>query len=207
MSILEQKHPFTLPALPFAKTDLEPYMTPETFSFHHEKHHNAYVLKLNELIENTDLSTKTLHEIIVATSEGKSQQAIFNNAAQVYNHDFFWCSMKKNGGGAPTGIMLEKINESFGSYDEFKTQFKNNGISQFGSGWVWLVQNMEDGKLSIIKTPNAETPLTNKSLKPILTADVWEHSYYIDFRNKRPDYLDTFLNNLINWDFALANLI
>jgi Fe-Mn family superoxide dismutase len=202
MSSLSHVYPFSLPSLPFDKAALEPYFTSKTFDFHHEKHHNAYVVKLNELVKGTDFESKNL-ETIIKTSNG----AIFNNAAQIYNHDFFWHSMKPNGGGEPTGKIASLINEAFGSYAEFVRLFKDAGVTQFGSGWAWLVQDINTKKLSIVKTGNAETPLTQAHLKPILTADVWEHAYYIDYQNRRPDYLDVFLKNLVNWDFANQNLV
>jgi Fe-Mn family superoxide dismutase len=201
-SSLSQKYPFTLPTLPFAKNDLEPHFSSKTFDFHHEKHHNAYVVKLNELVKGSEFEALSLVDIIK-----KSNGGIFNNAAQVYNHDFFWHSMTKNGGGEPTGKIKNLIESSFGSYEEFAKQFKEGGITQFGSGWVWLVQDVSTQKLSIVKTPNAETPLTNPNLKPIITADVWEHAYYIDYQNRRPDYLDIFLKHLVNWNFANQNLV
>jgi Fe-Mn family superoxide dismutase len=199
---LAQKYPFSLPPLPFSKPDLEPHYSAKTFDFHYDKHHNAYVVKLNELVKGNEFEGKTLLDIIK-----NSSGAIFNNAAQVYNHEFFWNSMKKNGGGQPTGAIKTLIDSSFGSYDEFLKQFKEAGVTQFGSGWAWLVQDTTTKKLSIIKTPNAETPLTKPNLNPIITADVWEHSYYIDYQNRRPDYLDIFLKHLINWDFANKNLV
>jgi Fe-Mn family superoxide dismutase len=200
-TILAEKGVFTLPALPFEKSDLAPFMSKETFEYHHEKHHKTYIDNLNNLIKGTEFEGKTLGEIILSSKDG-----IFNNAAQVFNHTFFWHSLKKNGGGAPSGKLLALIEASFGSFEAFKTAFKNAGLTQFGSGWAWLVLNKESGKLEVIKTPNAETPLTKSNLKPVLTADVWEHAYYIDYRNKRADYIDIFLNNLVNWDFASQNI-
>jgi superoxide dismutase, Fe-Mn family len=187
-----------LPPLPYADTALAPYISKETLDFHHGKHHRAYVTKLNELIANTPLEGKPLEEII-RNSSGPT----FNNAAQVWNHTFYWHSMKPSGGGKPTGAIAQAINESFGSYDEFRKQFADAGATQFGSGWAWLVK--DGGKLKVVKTPNAETPLTT-SATPVLTMDVWEHAYYIDFRNARPKYIDTFLDHLVNWDFANKNL-
>ena len=193
---------FTLPALPYAKTALEPHMSANTFSFHHEKHHNAYVVNLNKLIEGTDLASKSLEEIIAASSGDASKAGIFNNAAQVWNHTFFWHSMKPNGGGKPTGELAAQIDADFGSYDKFAEEFKNAAATQFGSGWAWLV--LENGKLKVTKTPNAETPITKNQI-PLLTLDVWEHAYYLDYQNRRPDFAATFLNNLANWDFAAEN--
>ena len=201
LEILSEKAPFKLPILPFAKNDLEPLMSKETFDYHFEKHHKTYIDNLNNLIKGTDFESKNLGEIILSSSGG-----IFNNSAQVFNHTFFWYSMKKNGGGLPSGEIASKINESFGSFESFKTEFKNAGLTQFGSGWAWLVLNKTTKKLEITKTSNAETPITNPNLTPLLTVDVWEHAYYIDYRNKRADYLDIFINQLINWNFVNNNL-
>lgn len=187
----------TLPELPYAQDALEPHITAKTLSFHHGKHHNAYVVNLNKLIEGTDMAKLSLEEIIK-----KSDGGIFNNAAQVWNHTFYWHSMKPNGGGLPKGALAKKIDEDFGSFDKFKEEFANAGATQFGSGWAWLV--LENGKLKVTKTPNAETPIT-KNQTPLLTMDVWEHAYYIDYQNRRPDYIQTFLGSLVNWDFAEAN--
>ena len=202
--VAQQIHyPFVLPALPFSKDALEPHMSAETFDYHHGKHHATYVNNLNKLLENeAEMQSKTLEDII-QVSEKSGLTGIFNNAAQVWNHTFFWHSMKQNGGGKPSARMLEMIENDFGSFDDFKQQFKQAGATQFGSGWVWLVQ--EGNHLKIIKTPNAETPIT-KNLQPLICCDVWEHAYYIDYRNKRPDFLNSFIENLVNWDFAVANL-
>lgn len=193
----------TLPDLPFASDALEPHISANTLSFHHGKHHAAYVTNLNGLIEGTELEGKSLEEIIMAVAGDASKAGVFNNAAQVWNHTFYWNSMKKGGGGAPTGAIADKINEDFGSYEEFAKQFTAAGMTQFGSGWAWLV--LEDGKLKVTKTPNADLPMAHGQ-KAILTADVWEHAYYLDFQNRRPDYLATFLESLVNWDFANENL-
>jgi len=193
---------FELPALPFAKDALAPHISSTTLDFHHGKHHNTYVVNLNNLIADTDLADKSLEDIMKATAGDASKAGIFNNAAQVWNHTFFWNSLSPKGGGAPTGALAEAINDAFGSLDGFKEAFKTAGLTQFGSGWAWLVAR--DGKLEIAKTPNAECPLTDGAT-PIITCDVWEHAYYLDFQNRRPDFLDTFLNDLINWDFASAN--
>jgi Fe-Mn family superoxide dismutase len=193
---------FTLPELPFAKNALEPHMSAETFDYHHGKHHNAYVVKANELIQGTGLEDLPLEDV-VRQAKAKGLGPLFNNVGQHFNHSFFWQCMKPQGGGEPTGALLEKINASFGSFDKFKEDFVNGGIGQFGSGWVWLVEN--GGKLEIVKTANAETPLT-EGKKPLLVCDVWEHAYYIDFQNRRPDFLKSFLENLVNWDFVASNL-
>lgn len=191
---------FTLPPLPYAKDALAPHITAETLDFHHGKHHNAYVVKLNELIAGKPEEGKSLEDIIKGSDIGTP---VFNNAAQVWNHTFYWSSMKPGGGGQPTGDLLAAINRDFGSFDKFKEEFTNAGITQFGSGWAWLVD--EGGKLKVTKTPNADLPMKHGQ-KAILTMDVWEHAYYIDFRNARPKYIETFLASLVNWDFALENL-
>jgi superoxide dismutase, Fe-Mn family len=194
---------FTLPALPYANDALAPHISAETISFHYGKHHNAYVVKLNELIAGTEYEKMSLEEIITATSGKAEKAAIFNNAAQIWNHTFYWHSMKPNGGGAPTGAVFEKIKADFGGVEEFNKAFTVAGAAQFGSGWAWLV--LSGDKLEIVKTPNAETPIT-AGKTPLLTMDVWEHAYYIDYQNRRPDYMNIFLNSLVNWDFANRNL-
>lgn len=193
---------FTLPELPFAKDALAPHMSAETFDFHHGKHHNAYVGKANELIQGTGLENLSLEEI-VKEAKAKNMGPLFNNVGQHYNHSFFWQCMTPNGGGAPTGALAEKIDASFGSFNVFKDEFVNGGMGQFGSGWVWLVDN--NGTLEIAKTANAESPLT-EGKTPLLVCDVWEHAYYLDFQNRRPDFLKSFLDNLVNWDFVASNL-
>jgi Fe-Mn family superoxide dismutase len=194
---------FNLPELPFAKNALEPHMSAQTFDFHHGKHHNTYVVNLNKLVEGTEFENMALEEIVQKTAGDSAKAGIFNNAAQVWNHTFFWHSLSPNGGGAPSGELANRIASDFGSLDQFKEDFKNAGATQFGSGWAWLVE--EAGQLRIVKTPNAETPIT-KGQKPLLCVDVWEHAYYLDFQNRRPDFIDSFLNNLVNWDFAAQNL-
>ena len=195
---------FELPALPYEKNALEPHMSANTFDFHHGKHHNTYVVNLNKLLEGSPLEGKSLEDIITATAGDASKAGMFNNAAQVWNHTFFWNSMSPNGGGAPTGDFAAKIDEAFGSLDGFKEKFKEAGATQFGSGWAWLVVG-DGGKLEIVKTPNAENPMT-QGKTPLLTCDVWEHAYYLDYQNRRPDFLAAFLDNLVNWDFAAENL-
>lgn len=193
----------TLPPLPFAIDALEPHMSKTTFEFHHGKHHQAYVTNLNNLLPNSGLEAESLENIILKTHNDAAKVGIFNNAAQVWNHTFFWSCMKPNGGGKPTGKVLEMINASFGSFDEFVTQFKQAAATQFGSGWAWLVQ---DGTtLKIVKTGNAGTPMTD-GLNALLTCDVWEHAYYLDYQNRRPDYVTTFLDHLVNWDFVSNNV-
>jgi superoxide dismutase, Fe-Mn family len=191
--------------LPFASNALESYgMKAETFEYHYGKHHKAYVDNLNKLIDGkTEFAGKSLEEVIRMTAGKADQAGIFNNAAQVWNHSFFWSSLKAGGGGAPTGDLLAKIEAAFGSYDNFKTEFAAAAATQFGSGWAWLVE--EAGALKITKTTNADNPLTHGQ-KPLLTLDVWEHAYYIDFRNARPGYITNYLDKLVNWDFVAANL-
>jgi Fe-Mn family superoxide dismutase len=193
---------FTLPELPYATNALEPHISANTFSFHHAKHHNAYVANLNNLIKDTDFAKLTLEEIILKSVGDNTKAGIFNNAAQVWNHTFYWNSMKPNGGGAPKGALLDKINKDFGSFDAFKEAFKTAGATQFGSGWAWLV--LDKGTLKVTKTPNADLPMVHQQTA-LLTMDVWEHAYYIDYQNRRPDYISTFLDKLVNWDFAEAN--
>ena len=194
---------FELPALPYPADALKPYMSAETFSYHHGKHHAAYVANLNKLIEGTDLANKSLEEIIKATFGDPDKVGIFNNAAQVWNHTFFWESMKPGGGGAPTGPIADKINADLGGYDKFVEAFKTAAATQFGSGWAWLV--LDNGTLKVTKTPNAENPLVHGQV-PLLTLDVWEHAYYLDYQNRRPDYITAYLEHLVNWDAANARL-
>ena len=191
---------FTLPELPYAYDALGPYMSKETLEFHHDKHHKAYVDKGNELIAGTGLEGKSLEEIVVATFKDPSKAGLFNQAGQHWNHIHFWNWMKPNGGGKKIPGSLEKaINDSFGGFDKFKADFVAAGVGQFGSGWAWLVN--DGGKLSIMKTPNGENPLAHGK-NGILGVDVWEHSYYIDYRNARPKYLEAFVDNLINWEYV-----
>ena len=193
----------TLPDLPYAKDALEPYISSNTLEFHHGKHHKTYVDNLNKLIGGTELEGKTLEQIIKACANDPAKAGIFNNAAQVWNHTFYWNCLKKQGGGPPTGAIAAKINAAFGSYDKFVEEIKNAGVTQFGSGWAWLVQ--DGNNVKITKTPNADTPLAHGQ-KALLTIDVWEHAYYLDYQNRRPDYLAAVIANLINWDFVNANL-
>ena len=193
----------SLPELPYAKDALAPYISANTLEYHHGKHHKTYVDNLNKLIAGTDLEGKTLDEIIKIAAKDQSKAGIFNNAAQVWNHSFYWQCLKPQGGGAPAGAVAAKINTTFGSYDKFVEELKNAGVTQFGSGWAWLVLDGSD--LKITKTPNADTPLVHGQ-KALLTIDVWEHAYYLDYQNRRPDYLAAVIQNLINWDFVNANL-
>ncbi len=192
-----------LPDLPYAKDGLAPYISANTLEFHHGKHHRAYVDNTNKLIAGTDLANESLETIVKKTVGDAAKSGIFNNAAQVWNHSFYWQCMKPNGGGKPTGKVADKINETWGSFDKFAEELKNAGVTQFGSGWAWLVQ--DGGKLKVTKTANADTPIAH-GVKPVLTVDVWEHAYYLDYQNRRPDYLATFIEKLINWDFVKANL-
>ena len=189
---------FELPALPYAKDALEPHISAETLDFHHGKHHNAYLTKLNELVPGSEFEGKSLEDII-KTSSG----VLFNQAAQVWNHTFYWNSLSPNGGGAPTGELAAAIDKAFGSFEEFKTAFNGKAVGNFGSGWTWLVKNA-DGSLEIVNTDDADTPIACEGQTPLFTADVWEHAYYIDYRNARPKYLEGFWN-LVNWEFAAAN--
>jgi len=192
---------FTLPELPFDKSALEPHISAKTFEFHHGKHHQGYVNKANELAADTTVENMDLEQAVVEAA--KLSPALFNNVAQHYNHSMFWQSLSANGGGeAPTSLKA-KLEEDFGSFDSFKEEFAKAGMGQFGSGWVWLVLN--EGKLEIVKTPNAENPLTDGKT-PLMVCDVWEHAYYLDYQNKRADFLKAFVENMVNWEFALANL-
>ena len=195
---------FTLMALPYADNALAPIITPNTISFHHGKHHKTYVDNLNNLVKGTELEGKSLEEVVMATAGKADKAPLFNNAAQIWNHDFYWKSMKPNGGGAPTGKVADRINESFGSFEEFKKQLSATTVSQFGSGWGWLVADSA-GALKVVKTGNAEVPFT-QGLKPLLTIDVWEHAYYLDHQNRRADYVNAVIDKLVNWEFAAANL-
>ncbi|WP_299074875.1 Fe-Mn family superoxide dismutase [uncultured Paraglaciecola sp.] len=189
---------FELPALPYEKNALEPHISTETLEYHYGKHHATYVTKLNGLVEGTDMANKSLEEI-VKNSEG----GVFNNAAQIWNHTFYWNSLSPNGGGAPSGALADAINAKWGSFEDFQAALNDKAVNNFGSSWTWLVKTA-DGSLDIVNTSNAATPLTDASLTPLLTVDLWEHAYYIDYRNVRPKYLEGFWA-LVNWDFAAAN--
>lgn len=195
----------TLPDLPYAKDALLPHISAETLEFHHDKHHNAYVVKLNELIAGTDLAGQDLEAIIKASANDASKVGIFNQAAQIWNHTFYWNCMTPNGGGAPTGAVADKITAAFGSYEKFAEEFTNAALTQFGSGWAWLVADEINGNVSIMKTSNADLPMAHGKVA-LLTCDVWEHAYYIDFRNLRPKYVKTFLDSLVNWEYVNAKL-
>ncbi|MFO1308753.1 MAG: superoxide dismutase [Burkholderiales bacterium] len=194
---------FTLPPLPYADNALEPVISANTISFHYGKHHKTYVDNLNNLVKGTDLESATLESIVNATAGKADKAPVFNNAAQVWNHTFYWNSMKPHGGGKPSGQLAQMIDAAFGNYDEFRKQFSATTVSQFGSGWGWLV--VDGGALKVVKTGNAEVPFT-KGQKPLLTIDVWEHAYYLDHQNKRAAYVDAVIDRLLNWDFAAANL-
>jgi Fe-Mn family superoxide dismutase len=189
----------TLPALPYALDALVPHISKETLEFHYGKHHQTYVTNLNNLIKGTEFENLSLEEIVKKSSAG-----IFNNSAQVWNHTFYWNSLSPNGGGAPTGKLADAINSSFGSFDKFKEEFTKTAVGTFGSGWAWLVKK-SDGSLALVSTSNAATPLTTSDV-PLLTCDVWEHAYYVDYRNARPKYVEAFWN-LVNWEFAAKNFV
>ncbi|WP_226667099.1 superoxide dismutase [Microbulbifer aggregans] len=187
-----------LPELPYAMDALQPHISQETLEYHYGKHHKTYVDKLNGLLDGTADADKTLEEVIKTSSGG-----VFNNAAQIWNHTFYWHCLSPNGGGAATGAVADAINAAFGSFDKFKEEFSNSAVNNFGSGWTWLVKKA-DGSVAIVNTSNAETPLTDDSVTPLMTCDVWEHAYYIDYRNARPKYLEAFWA-LVNWDFVNQN--
>ena len=194
---------FELPSLPYASDALAPYMSSETLDFHHGKHHQTYVTNLNNLVKDTDMQDSSLEEIVVKSSKDPSMAGIFNNAGQHWNHILFWQCMKPNGGGSIPSELESRITSDFGGIDQFKEAFIQAGITQFGSGWAWLA--IDNGKLVVTKSPNASNPLVD-GMKPILGCDVWEHSYYIDYRNKRPDYLKAFLDSMVNWEFVASQL-
>lgn len=194
---------FSLPTLPYGKKDLEPFVSEQTIDFHYGKHHQTYVTNLNGLVTGTANESKSLEELIVDSCNNPDAVGIFNNAAQVWNHTFFWNCMKPNGGGQPFGKIVELINASFGSYEKFAADFKQAALTQFGSGWAWLVQ--EGNSIKITKTANADLPMTH-SQTALLTCDVWEHAYYLDYQNRRADFVQTFLDKLVNWDFVNSNL-
>lgn len=194
---------FSLPPLPYARNALAPYISERTLDFHHGKHHQAYYDNLGRLLDGKPEADATLEEIIRATAGDPERAGVFNNAAQTWNHSFYWQSMKPNGGGEPSGELAAAMARDFGGYQAFREAFAKAGATQFGSGWAWLVAR--NGKLEISKTANAETPLAEAGATPLLTMDVWEHAYYLDFQNRRPDYIAVFLDHLVNWDFAARN--
>jgi Fe-Mn family superoxide dismutase len=195
--------PFALPPLPYADTALAPVISANTLGFHYGKHHKTYVDNLNKLVPGSDLEGASLVDIVNATAGKADKAAFFNNAAQVWNHTFYWHCLKPGGGGKPAGDLAAKIDVAFGSLDTFKKDFANAAVTQFGSGWAWLVADA--GALKIVKTGNAEVPFT-KGQKPLLTIDVWEHAYYLDYQNRRADYVNALIDKLLNWDFAAENL-
>ncbi len=193
----------TLPELPYGINDLEPYISARTMEFHHGKHHSSYVANLNKLIAGTPLENLALEDIIIKSAKDPSMAGIFNNSAQVWNHTFYWGCMKKNGGGKPSEKLLEAINRAFGGFEKFIEEMKNAAITQFGSGWAWLVR--EGDSLKVMKTANADTPMAHRA-KALLTIDVWEHAYYIDYQNRRPDYVAAFFEKLANWDHVESQM-
>ena len=195
---------FELPKLDYAKNALSPIMSEETLDLHHGKHHQTYITNLNNFIKDTDMAGMSLEEIVHNSSKDKSKAGIFNNASQHWNHELFWKCMKPNGGGSMPKKLEDRIKSDFGSIEEFKKQFIQAGVTQFGSGWCWLSID-ENNKLVVSKTPNAENPLIH-NMKPILGCDVWEHSYYVDYRNRRPEYLENFFEKLVNWEFVESHL-
>jgi Fe-Mn family superoxide dismutase len=204
LKMKETSMPFTLPDLPYAYEALEPYTSANTLRFHHDKHHAAYVKTLNELVGGTDMANLPLEEVIKKAAADKDKAKLFNNAGQVWNHNFFWqCMTPKNGGGEPKGAIKQRIEKDLGGFEQFKKDFKEAAVTQFGSGWAWLVA--DGGKLAIMKTGNADTPLVHGK-KALLTVDVWEHAYYLDYQNRRPDFVTAFIDHLINWDFVEKNL-
>lgn len=194
---------YELAPLPYDYTALEPHISKSTLEFHHDKHHAAYVNNYNSAVEGTDMANKSIEEVIKTIAGDSSKVGIFNNAAQAWNHTFYWHCMKPGGGGTPTGELADKINSDFGSFEKFVEEFKKAGATQFGSGWAWLV--LDNGTLKVTKTPNADNPISSGQL-PLLTMDVWEHAYYLDYQNRRPAYIDDFVSKLINWDFVADNL-
>lgn len=194
---------YELPPLPYAYDALEPYVSKSTLEFHHDKHHAAYVSKYNELVQGTEFESKPIEEVIKAIAGNPDKSAIFNNGAQAWNHTFYWNCMKPGGGGTPSGDLAQKIESDLGGFDKFTEAFKNAGATQFGSGWAWLV--LDNGTLKVTKTPNADNPVAHGQV-PLLTMDVWEHAYYLDYQNSRPNYMDAFLKNVVNWDFVAQNL-
>jgi Fe-Mn family superoxide dismutase len=200
---IESVSPYVLPSLPYAEAALAPVISAHTIGFHYGKHHKGYVDNLNKLVAGTEFADLPLEKIITATAGKADKTAIFNNAAQTWNHTFYWHSLKPKGGGEPPAVLKQKIEASFGTLDACKKELATAAMAQFGSGWAWLVQN--GGKLKVVKTGNADVPITT-GMKPLLTIDVWEHAYYLDYQNRRADYINAVLEKLINWDFATENL-
>jgi Fe-Mn family superoxide dismutase len=196
--------PVVQPSLPWGDSDLAPHLSQETIALHYGKHQKTYVDATNRMVAGTELAAASLEEIVRASWGQPDKKALFNGSAQVWNHSFYWKSLSPKGGGQPTGKLLDRVKSDFGDFAKFREELAKAAVTQFGSGWAWVV--VEGGKLKVIQTPNAETPLTNPAQKPLLTIDVWEHAYYVDYRNRRPDYVTAVLDKLINWEFAAANL-
>ena len=194
---------FVLPKLPYGDSDLDPVISAETIGFHYGKHHNTYVVNLNNLTKDSPLADASLDDVIAQTYGKADKVGLYNNAAQIWNHTFYWFCLSPKGGGQPSGALADAITKKFGSFDEFKKQFTQTAVTTFGSGWAWLVKNA-DGSIELASTSNAQTPLTQAGKTPLLTCDVWEHAYYIDFRNRRPDYVGAFWN-LVDWEFVAKN--
>eukprot|EP01039_Chlorochromonas_danica_P002676 gene2676-2922_t len=197
--------PIELPPLPYDASALEPHISERTLQIHHGKHHALYVDTANRLSAGTEFEDADELAIIRGAKEA-GNQALFNSAAQAWNHSFYWNCMKQNGGGRPKGRLLDSINEAFGSYEEFRNNFEAAGNTQFGSGWAWLVWSYPESRLQVLRTPNAENPLTDSGLKPLLTMDVWEHAYYLDYQNRRTEYSKVFMDHLVNWDHVVSQL-
>ncbi len=195
---------YELPPLPYSYDALEPHMSARTLEFHHDKHHAKYVNQYNQLVQDAGMADRSIEEVIKATYNDSSKTGLFNNAAQAWNHTFFWNCMSPNSSGSPSGALADKIKEDFGDIDTFKQEFKQAGATQFGSGWAWLVLD-NNGKLKVTKTPNAINPIALGET-PLLTCDVWEHAYYLDYQNRKPDFIDAFLNNLVNWEFVAQQM-
>ncbi len=195
---------YSQPALPYAENALEPHISANTLGFHYGKHHATYIKKYNDAVAGTPLDNQSIEEVILASAENPEKAGLFNNGAQAWNHSFYWNSLSPNGGGKPTGQIAEKIDVDFGGYDAFKSELANAAATQFGSGWAWLV--LDDGTLKVVKTANAQTPLTSGKY-PLLTIDVWEHAYYLDYQNRRPDYVAAVIDELLNWEFASQNFL
>lgn len=195
---------YSQPALPYADNALAPHISTETIGFHYGKHHATYIKKYNDMVAGTPFDDQNIEDVIVATANNPEKAGLFNNGAQAWNHSFYWNSLSPNGGGKPSGEIAGKIDADFGHYDAFKEELANAAATQFGSGWAWLV--LDKGQLKVVKTANAQTPLTSGMI-PILTIDVWEHAYYLDFQNRRPDYVAAVIDDLLNWDFASQNFL
>lgn len=203
-AVSQASGPFSLPPLPYPDDALAPVISSTTIGFHYGKHHRAYVDNLNKAIGGTELANKSLEDVVKATAADPSRVAIFNNAAQDWNHTFYWSGMRPNGGGVPPGAIADRIKDAFGDYTKFRQEFVDAAVTQFGSGWAWLVQD-QDKKLKVLKTANADTPMAH-GMNCLLTCDVWEHAYYLDYQNRRPDYVNAWLDKLVNWGFASQRL-